>query len=445
MTRSLSLLVTLSIGVLGGCTERESVLYTLFTEPDQVQLYVGTNDLFTFPAEVNFTYIPGDPQPTLAHHEFTAVTQNDFIAEATVMDTSLRASMPASFTGTIEVQITCHQEGLASIDLEGVVYTTTGGYYNGVVLGSNGWITDREYFHPFTTGHEVTDRFQVDCLPNPGKDDANEGPGSDDHGTGHDDEEPGSCSVGGAPEMDNLIRVGNDVFGPGTVGADALCAFADDQVSTEPVLHSSEDISSVERALDHTSTFARGGIRITLTQAELDNLAYHYPCGQHGTGQTLCDSQDALSPGDYIVAYNVLHSDVVTDDGEYYTYGFPFDGDGDLTNNYVSMDFPNDFYQTSDRWWAASKLSEGDFMLESVDARDGYFDWMQTDARMLVTGNLVMLVVPASEFEVDLPTHRATCFNHLGDWGYNDPWYGDVQPTVAQGLTPIEDATAWRP
>jgi hypothetical protein len=61
---------------------------------------------------------------------------------------------------------------------------------------------------------------------------------------------------------------------------------------------------------------------------------------------------------------------------------------------------------------------------------------------MLMTGNLVMLVVPASEFQVDLPTYRLTSFKHMGDWGWYDPWSADVQPTVAEGLSPIQDPTA---
>ena len=62
-----------------------------------------------------------------------------------------------------------------------------------------------------------------------------------------------------------------------------------------------------------------------------------------------------------------------------------------------------------------------------------------------MTGNLVLLVVPASEFQVDLPTYRVTSFNHMGDWGFDNAWSADVQPTVAQGLTPIQDALPTQP
>jgi len=326
-------------------------------------------------------------------------------------------------TEELELTVVCHRFGTTTIDVEGWLYYRNTGQNN----------------------RSAATSFEVDCLPL--AEDPTEGPteGPIDDPTDGEEETAGGCALGGAPEMTDVIRVGDNVFGPGTPGADALCTLSDDQVSILPVLHSSVDIPPIPRALDHTSTFARGGIRIGLTQAELDNLAAEYPCGQHPTGETLCGSQAPLTPGDYILAYNVLHSDLVTDDGAYYTYGFPFDGDGDLANNYVSVAYPNDFYQNSDRWWEGRKYADSDFMLESIDARGGNFTWMQTDARMLMTGNLVMLVVPASEFQVDLPTYRLTSFEHLGDWGWYDPWSADVQPTVAEGLTPIQDATALQP
>ena len=326
----------------------------------------------------------------------------------------------------LELTIVCHHPGRTTIDIQGWLYIRGYTYQD--------WRTENL--------HLAETSFEVDCLAQ--AEDPTEGPNDDptDDPTDGEEETAGGCALGGAPEMTDVIRVGDYVFGPGTPGADALCTLSDDQVSILPVLHSSVDVLPIPRALDHTSTFARGGIRIGLTQAELDNLAAEYPCGQHPTGETLCGSQAPLAPGDYILAYNVLHSDLVTDDGAYYTYGFPFDGDGDLANNYVSVAYPNDFYQNSDRWWEGRKYADSDFMLESIDARGGNFTWMQTDARMLMTGNLVMLVVPASEFQVDLPTYRLTSFKHMGDWGWYDPWSADVQPTVAEGLSPIQDPTA---
>jgi hypothetical protein len=57
-------------------------------------------------------------------------------------------------------------------------------------------------------------------------------------------------------------------------------------------------------------------------------------------------------------------------------------------------------------------------------------------ARVTINGNVIALVVPASEFTAPKPSFRITAFRHTGDYGLNPPynWDGSIWPNVATGL-----------
>ena len=63
---------------------------------------------------------------------------------------------------------------------------------------------------------------------------------------------------------------------------------------------------------------------------------------------------------------------------------------------------------------------------------------MPSGARVIVDGEMMLLVVPLGEVGPD-PSYRVTAFGHNGDWGMgpDEYWSGDNEPRVADGLTPV--------
>jgi hypothetical protein len=234
----------------------------------------------------------------------------------------------------------------------------------------------------------------------------------------------------------------------GVVGdTSTLCDHVDTAVDRDPTMHSSEEVPAKPGAGDHTETRGVVAIRTTLAADQL-TAAFgngHYPCGPGINGWTLCATQAALEPGPYVIIVNVLEGDVPRNDpGRIYQYGFVFDADDDESNNYVpSPPFTNDFFRDTDWWCEARYDASSGWTLAATDARDGNFLNVQTNARLIIDGNTMTLVVPASELSADLPTYRVTAFSHSGDFGQNPPhdWEGDVEAPVDQPLREIEEVT----
>jgi hypothetical protein len=100
------------------------------------------------------------------------------------------------------------------------------------------------------------------------------------------------------------------------------------------------------------------------------------------------------------------------------------------------VSYPNDFFDNTDTWYVAEYSPSGGWSLAATDATGGGTVTFTTDARIIIAGNVMILVVPASEFTQEFPMFRVTNFRHTGDWGINPPhnWDGCVYPTVANGL-----------
>lgn len=174
----------------------------------------------------------------------------------------------------------------------------------------------------------------------------------------------------------------------------------------------------------------------SITGPQFNNSTY--PCGMGTEGLTLCENTGPVPDGDYIVVVNVLSEAVpLNDPTNFWTYGFVFDSDGVAANNFQPIpQFPNDFFQDTDRWYQAQYNPSSGWSLRVTDAALDPNGTVTSNARLIITANALVLVVPASEFSVPRPAYRLTNFRHTGDFGQNPPfdWDGDVSPPVSEGL-----------
>ncbi len=243
-------------------------------------------------------------------------------------------------------------------------------------------------------------------------------------------------SCAGFEGTEDAVAVGQSLGQP----AEAVCQDAH-EASTGVTPHSSDEISPKETAGDHTSlatgvpgwwVFPDGWYR-----AIFGNTVF--PCGDSDFGFTLCPSQSAAgADGEWCVLSAVFAADIPLADGtNTYQYAFVFDADGDTTNNYeASVEYPNDFFQDTDRWYVATYDPTTGWAMEVTDATNGTLTTVPSAARIVIQGNAIVLAVPAAEFALVRPKYRLTAFRHTGDYGLNPPhdWDGSLWPPVDQGL-----------
>ena len=115
-----------------------------------------------------------------------------------------------------------------------------------------------------------------------------------------------------------------------------------------------------------------------------------------------------MPEGEYLLVFAAYGDDIELADTErLYQYAVVFDADGDTTNNYVpDPAFENDFFRDSDRWYEATYSPSEGWKLKVTDARNNNFTEIASAARVIISENAFVLVVPASEFSV--PQHRFT-------------------------------------
>jgi len=186
---------------------------------------------------------------------------------------------------------------------------------------------------------------------------------------------------------------------------------------------------------------AFGAIPLPKKPAGDVSSAVEFPCGAGANGFTVCSAApQPLVEGDYVFAYFSVAEDIPLDSTRLITYGFVFDGDGDTTNNYVPHpSFPDDYFKDSDRWYTVEYAPGSGWTLYCRDATNSVIQEVPTGARAIISGNVILLVVPGSEFAVPDPSYRVTSFTHTGDYGENPPhdWSGDQHPRVSEGLGPF--------
>jgi hypothetical protein len=182
---------------------------------------------------------------------------------------------------------------------------------------------------------------------------------------------------------------------------------------------------------------------VTCGQQLTDDLFNNsiFPCGTGKRALTVCPpSPTPLPAGDFHVFAAALDAPVpLADPTNRYQYAFVFDEDGITTNNYQpSPAYPSDFFKDTDRWYEATYAPGTGWSLKASNAKNSNVTPASTNARIIVSANAIVLVVPKAEFSAPHPAYRITTFRHTGDYGTNPPhnWEGDLEPPVARGLTP---------
>ena len=247
---------------------------------------------------------------------------------------------------------------------------------------------------------------------------------------------------------------GEELLEPLIAAADILeipeseqCEWVLDTFSKSDTVHTDIDVESKAKAGDHTQSANLAAGQTSLSQDVVDEVfngttdraAPVYPCGDGPNATVLCTPGHRDFPaGEVLIVANLMFADIPLDDPvNTYQYGFVFDADGNPANNYVpSAQYANDFFSDTDLWYVAAYTPVGGWTLDVTEARGGDFVGQESDARLIVIDNGLILVVPASEFEAADPALRWTAFRHTGDYGMGPTkdWNGDVQPAVAQGL-----------
>jgi hypothetical protein len=200
-----------------------------------------------------------------------------------------------------------------------------------------------------------------------------------------------------------------------------------------PTLHFD---ASVERRLPEPAVsaeilaYARGSLNAPLDAS--------FPCGDTPAQLVLCAAGGNVAGDHYVVAYETLEPLVRTSPENLYEHGFAFDGDEDRMNNFIpDMRVADDFFENTDQWFIANYNPTTGWVFRAFIARNqNVVQQGQSDARMIIRGRSVALVVPAGELESFDPAARINLFRHTGDLGLEDPnnWSGLVFPAQRQPL-----------
>ena len=146
-----------------------------------------------------------------------------------------------------------------------------------------------------------------------------------------------------------------------------------------------------------------------------------------------------LSQGEYCTFWMSVSEDIpIADPAKHYQYAFVMDSDTNPANNYTaSPNFPNDFFQGTDRWYELAYAPQTGWQLRcKVVGPGNTITTTASAAHAVIRGDSIVLFVPRSEFVVSNPPFRATSFCHNGDFGLNPPHVGagDPTPTVVEAL-----------
>ena len=167
------------------------------------------------------------------------------------------------------------------------------------------------------------------------------------------------------------------------------------------------------------------------------------PCGETEFGLVLCPETEVGEEHEiYHFVFESVRAPIPTGDPDhYYQYGIVFDSDDNPDNNWVAHpDFPGDVYQGTDQWYSAEYRPNDGWKLKVSEIINGAIVPMASDAKMVIAGESMILIVPASEFESADPKYRVTTYEHTGDYGNNTPWSGDVHPEIDEPLASMSPA-----
>lgn len=163
-----------------------------------------------------------------------------------------------------------------------------------------------------------------------------------------------------------------------------------------------------------------------------------FPCGEGPVGLTLCASASPFAEGDWVLVAATTLADLVLDDPTgIYQLAFVFDADGDLGNNYQpSPQYPGDFFTGTDKWYEALYTAAGGWTIKVRDVRQNLAE-VASQARIVLAGRELALLIPRAELDGAEPSFRVTAFRHEGDYGLTGgPWSASYFPYLDAPLLP---------
>lgn len=188
-----------------------------------------------------------------------------------------------------------------------------------------------------------------------------------------------------------------------------------------------------------TEIFEMGMAVMDLDQGDIDRSFKSsmplFPEGTSSWGLTLSGNNSvALQPGRFLFAWMCPQGDVPLNSNDtFYQYGFVFDADGIVGNNYQGQPpFDKDYFDDTDYWVNQTYSPSGGWDLAITGARSGSFTAPNSAIRTITSGKTVIAVIPVSEFDrMDEVHGRFTAFSHDGNFGQTGgPWSGDPTPAV---------------
>jgi len=169
-----------------------------------------------------------------------------------------------------------------------------------------------------------------------------------------------------------------------------------------------------------------------------------YPCNEQILDvMTVCaESYGPMVEGEMLIFGMELAGEVpLNDPAQYLVYSVVLDTDGDPANNYQPVPpWDWDYYQNTDLWYELNwNPNFGLWWLTATDVRGGGSrEIVDTSARVVIKGNLILFFIPANEVEVARPGYRMTAFVHDGSYAV-DTSGGDVtgdDPTQPLNMMP---------
>jgi len=205
------------------------------------------------------------------------------------------------------------------------------------------------------------------------------------------------------------------------------------------VLHSNAVYTVIaDGATDMTGV---GKAEVTISEELYEQLfgSTDFPCGDGSYGLTMCPEDAVQETGSYYLLTAEFADDVPHADADYsYQIGFVFDSDGDPSNNYQpAPSWPADFFKDTDRWYVAGYAPGSGWTMSVSNASSS--TPAASGARIIMNGNAVVLVLPASEIPSSQASFRITAFRHDGSYGMSGGfWNADLSTAVDLPMLSLE-------
>ncbi|MEM9072500.1 MAG: hypothetical protein AAGE52_28595 [Myxococcota bacterium] len=194
---------------------------------------------------------------------------------------------------------------------------------------------------------------------------------------------------------------------------------------------------------DETQVSAHGSFNVNLSDAEAADVfgaGGFLDCAETDDDrEVLCDDTTMPPAGDYRVIYNVANTPFpLADEDHFFQIITVIDQDGsDANNATASPSTPQDPLQGGDRVYNAFyRPTDSTWILRASDLSGGTPTAIPTTARLVITGNVAMLIVSAADLGVAAPEYRVGMLRHVGFFGRVAPFNGafDYEPPALAPL-----------